>query len=88
MGNVRVKLNLAAFNAIRNSEEVVAVLEEAAGQIQGRADAANPYHDEPGEPFRVNTVHNRTRAVTFVSTGNFDGILAEAKHRALSKGIG
>lgn len=88
MGTVRVKLTIAGFNAIRNSEEVVGLLEDIGQDIMSRANTATRFHNEAGDPFKMNTVHNRTRAVTFVSTANIDGILAEVYDRALSKGIG
>jgi hypothetical protein len=86
-GNLRVKLNLSEFNRFRNSAEVVAILEEKAAYIADRATAGSRFHDDTGDPFRVTTVHNRSRAVTFVATANFDGILAESVDRTLSKAI-
>jgi hypothetical protein len=85
---VRLKLNIGEFNAFRNSGPVVDVLEAAAEEMKARAEAGNRFHTEPGDAFRVTTVHNRSRAVVFVSTGNFDGILAESVDRTLSKAVG
>jgi hypothetical protein len=88
MPSVRIEVHVAAFNEYRNSESVVAALEDIAHGIQGRAESAVTHRTRPDEPFRVETIHNATRAVTFVSTNTFDGELAEAAHRALSRAIG
>lgn len=85
---VRLELNVEGFNEYRNSETVVQAMEEIARGIQTRATSEvvfREYADE--EPFTVNTRHNRTRAVTFVSTHSFDGELAEAVNRTLSRAI-
>jgi hypothetical protein len=88
MPSVRIEIHVAAFNAFRNSPEVVAALESIAHGIQARAESAVQHRTQPDDPFRVTTVHNATRAVTFVSTNSIDGELAEATHRALSRAIG
>lgn len=88
--NVRLKLNIPAFNEYRNDPSVVDALETIAHEIAARANAAVTAREYPedGDAFKVNTVHNRTRAVTFVFTGGFDGELAEATTRALSRAVG
>jgi hypothetical protein len=83
----RLKLNIGEFNAFRNSEAVTSVLEGLADEMKARAEAGNRFHTEPGDAFRVTTVHNRSRAVVFVSTANFDGVLAESVDRTLSKAV-
>lgn len=88
MPSVRLELHVAAFNEYRNSPEVVAALEDIAHSIEGRASGQVTHHSQSDAPFRVETVHNATRAVSFVSTNSFDGELAEATHRALSRSIG
>lgn len=88
MARVRVKLNIGQFNALRNSPEVVGLLEEHGEQIRAAAETMNTRRTADGDAFRVTTVHNRTRAVTFVATANIDGIRAEATDRILSKALG
>lgn len=86
--NVRVQINRAGFNAIRNSDEVTGLLEDLGAQIAATANSFSRYYDEPDEPFDTDTVHNQSRAVVFVRTNNFDGVLAEAHDRALTRAIG
>lgn len=87
MGTTRIQLNIPAFNAYRNEQSVVDAMEAIANEIAGRANSAVTTHEDPGDPFVVETVHNRSRAVTFVRTANIDGRLAEAHHRTLSLSI-
>jgi len=89
MASVRLEIHVDAFNAYRNSDTVTAALEEIAHAIAARANAQVTVREHPEqEPFAVHTVHNATRAVTFVGTAGIDGELAEATHRALSRAIG
>jgi hypothetical protein len=89
MGAPRVVVKLAAFNAIRNSAEVVALLEAEGQRIAAAANAAVTSRTDTSEdPFGVNTVHNASRAVTFVHTTSYDGIVAEATNRALTRAVG
>jgi hypothetical protein len=87
MGNVRVKLNHADFNALLNGPEVVGLLEEIAGRIVTNAERGNRFHKVGGPAFSAITRHYKSRAIVVVETENFDGILAEAYDRALSKAI-
>lgn len=75
---VKVKLNIAGFNALRNSPEMVAALEAEARKTQARAGAGVGV-----------AVHKKSsRAIANVYTESAEAMKSEAKHGTLSKALG
>lgn len=92
MARSRVVINRAGFNALRNSPEMVAALEAVAEPIRARAQAnVDALTDReflsPGQDITVATVHNPTRAVTFVATATLKARTAEHLNRALNRAV-
>jgi hypothetical protein len=85
MAQIKFKPDIAGFNALRNSDGVVELLETVGENVRGRAESMNRFDSDPGEAFRVTVVHNQSRAVVFVATASIDGIRAESIDRTLSK---
>lgn len=87
--SVRLVINVRGFNALRNGDEVVGLMESLASSIKARADLEIVHKSYPDqEAFVVATVHNPTRAVTFVRTQSEDGKVAEAANRTLTRAFG
>ena len=74
----RVELHLDQFRALRNDPELVKILDEHAERIQGAA----------GVEFTTGTHRGGNRARVTVYPDSFEGILAEARHGALSQAVG
>lgn len=88
MAGARVDLNIAAFDEIRRSPAVVDLLQQHAETIKERAMAGVTTAIDQGVPFDSELHYNPSRAVVIVGTANMDGMLAEARQRALTRAIG
>lgn len=77
MSKTKVVLNIPAFQAMRVDAQAQAMVRAEGEKIQGRA----------GPEFDVEVTTGKT-SVARVFPNSFDGILAEAKHGALSKAVG
>lgn len=80
---VRVVLNIAAFNALRTSPEVMADLERRATAIAAAAADGSP----DGASFDVVGRSNGTRGRVRVVTANTQARIGEASHEALTRAI-
>lgn len=88
---VRIKINVAGFNAYRNSPEVMALLTKVAKEIQDRAQAnvdATSINIPSEGPDIGMVVHNHaTRARARVFTRTLKAMIAESHNRALNRAI-
>lgn len=88
MASIRIEIHPEAFNEYRNGPSVVGAMEEIANGIAERANGMVVFREDLTEaPYKVSTVHNSSRAVTFVSTNTIDGIASEAVNRTLTRAI-
>jgi hypothetical protein len=91
MPSVRIVLDHAAIRQLLTGAEIADALDALGQPIAARANAAVTHREYPeeGEPFRIRTFRtNAKRAITVISTNGYDGEVAEATHRALSRAIG
>ncbi len=80
---VRIELHIEAFNALRNSPEVVGDLERRALAIAEAAANGSP----AGAEFDVNNVSNATRGRIRIVTANRQARQGEADDAALTRAI-
>lgn len=85
---VRIEINVPGFNEFRNSPEVTAAVTAKAQEVANAANAGVTQRTEDGDPFVVEVEHHATRVQAAVVSATFDGRLAEATDRVLSRAAG
>lgn len=75
----RIELNIDAFNAVRNSPEVMAELRRRAELIANQAGGTKDYE--------VTVKNQKTRARAYVTTVTNKARVAEARDRTLTRAI-